>query len=383
MKRKYGALIIIIAIAIIAFLLWNGRKSNSMDHAVQLAPSVQKVKVSATKPVLMTFEDKVTFVGNFEAEEVANVASKVDGDVTVLSVYADVGDEVKKGEILVEMDDSLNRRQIEEARAAVARAEAAIAQARSRLGTVEKDYQRYKQLYEEEVISRQQFDQTEGQYEVEKAGLDLAQRELKQAQAQLEQLLIVKTYHKIDAPVSGIIAERRVDPGDTAKSGDVLLVISRQNNVKVKGTITETDYPKVNPGQPVHIKVDAFPGQDFTGKVSRISPVLDPATRTGEVEVELPSQGLLKPGMFARVEIVVGSHEALAIPREAVRQLAGTGEWYCFIASDDKAQQRPIKRGTEEGNWIEVIEGIDESDLVITTVVRQLSDGVPVEVVAQ
>lgn len=87
--------------------------------------------------------------------------------------------------------------------------------------------------------------------------------------------------------------------------------------------------------------------------------------------------------MFARVEIVVGSHKALAVPREAVRQLAGTGEWYCFVVSDNVAQQRPIKRGAEQGNWIEITEGIGESDLVITTIVRQLSDGVPVEVATQ
>ncbi|HPP36934.1 MAG TPA: efflux RND transporter periplasmic adaptor subunit [Thermosynergistes sp.] len=382
MKRKYSIPIAVAVVAVVALLLWRGDKSNSVDHTTELAPSVQKIRVAATKPTLMTFEDTVTFVGNLEAEETASVASKV-SDVTVLSVNVDVGDEIKRGDILVEMDDSLNRRQIEEARAAVARAEAAIAQAKSRLSTVEKDYKRYKQLYEEQVISRQQFDQTEGQYEVEKAGLDLAQRELKQAQARLEQLLIVKNYHKVAAPGDGVIAERLVDPGDTVKSGDVLLVISRQDNVKVKGPITETDYPKVKLGQPVHVRVDAFLGREFNGKVNRISPVLDPATRTGEVEALMTSQGLLKPGMFARAFIVVGSHEALALPREAVRQLTGTGEWYCFVASDDVAQQRPIKRGAEQGNWVEVTEGIDPSELVITTVVRQLSDGVPVEVTTQ
>lgn len=382
MKRKYSIPIAVVIVAVVALLFWRGDKSNSVDHTTELAPSVQKIRVAATKPMLMTFEDTVTFVGNLEAEERASVASKV-SDVTVLSVNVDVGDEIKRGDILVEMDDSLNRRQIEEARAAVARAEAAIAQAKSRLSTVEKDYKRYKQLYEEQVISRQQFDQTEGQYEVEKAGLDLAQRELKQAQARLEQLLIVKNYHKVAAPVGGVIAERRVDPGDTIKSGDVLLVISRQDNVKIKGPITENDYPKVKLGQPVHVRVDAFPGREFNGKVNRISPVLDPATRTGEVEALMASQGLLKPGMFAPAFIVVGSHEALALPREAVRQLAGTGEWYCFVASDDVAQQRPIKRGAEQGNWIEITEGIGESDLVITTVVRQLSDGAPVEVATQ
>ncbi|HHV51951.1 MAG TPA: efflux RND transporter periplasmic adaptor subunit [Synergistaceae bacterium] len=382
MKRKYGIPIAVVVVTAVALLLWRGDKSNSVDHTAELASSVQKIRVAATKPTLMTFEDTVTFVGNLEAEERASVASKV-SDVTVLSVNVDVGDEIKRGDILVEMDDSLNRRQIEEARAAVARAEAAIAQAKSRLSTVEKDYKRYKQLYEEQVISRQQFDQTEGQYEVEKAGLDLAQRELKQAQARLEQLLIVKNYHKVAAPVDGIIAERRVDPGDTVKSGDVLLVISKQDNVKVKGPITETDYPKVKLGQPVHVRVDAFLGREFNGKVNRISPVLDPATRTGEVEALMASQGLLKPGMFARAFIVVGSHEALALPREAVRQLTGTGEWYCFVASDDVAQQRPIKRGAEQGNWVEVIQGVDPSELVITTVVRQLSDGVSVEVVTQ
>jgi len=342
------------------------------------------INVSVVKPSLMEFENIVTFVGTVEPQEKAMIASKVTNNVTVLEVYVDVGSEVKKGQPLAKLDDSLVNRQIEEAKATVAAAGAAISQAKSQLQTTEKDYIRYKNLYEEQVISRQQLDQIEGQYEVEKAKLEQAQRQLDQAQAQLRQLQIMREYHSIVSPVDGVIAERHIDPGDTVSVGTACFTISRQETVKIIGTVTENDYPRIKLGQVAHVKVDAFPNMTFEAEVVRISPVLDSVTRTGEVEVWLSSEGMLKPGMFARAEVVVGKHEGLSLPREAVKQLPGTGEWYCFVVTPDKkAKQVFVKRGIESGSLVEIIEGLEAEDDVISPVVRAIGDGVSVEVVDQ
>jgi len=137
-------------------------------------------------------------------------------------------------------------------------------------------------------------------------------------------------------------------------------------------------------GQLAHVTIDAFPGVSFDGNVSRLSPTLDASTRTANLEVWIPSKGILKPGMFARVEVVVGKHDGIALPKEAVKQLAGTGEWYCFIVGPDKkAKQIFVKRGIETGNLVEIIEGVSAEDRVISPVVRALGEGVPVEVVTQ
>ncbi|MEN2997374.1 MAG: efflux RND transporter periplasmic adaptor subunit [Acetomicrobium sp.] len=346
-------------------------------------PQQSAINVSVVKPNLMEFEDIITFVGTVEPQEKAMITSKVTNNVTVLEVYVDVGSEVKKGQPLAKLDDSLVNRQIEEAKAAAA-ARAAISQAKSQLQTTEKDYMRYKNLYEEQVISRQQLDQIEGQYEVEKAKLEQAQRQLDQAQAQLRQLQIMREYHSIVSPVDGVIAERHIDPGDTVSVGSTCFTVSRQETVKIIGTVTENDYPRIKLGQVAHVKVDAFPNMTFEAEVVRISPILDSVTRSGEVEVWLSSEGILKPGMFARTEVIVGKHEGLSLPREAVKQLPGTGEWYCFVVTPDKkAKQVFVRRGIESGNLVEIIEGLKGEDNVISPVVRAIGDGVSVEVVGQ
>jgi len=376
--------IAIVALAVVAVAgtrLFNENKTNDQGDVVR---PLESIKVSVVKPTVMQFEDIVTFVGGVEPKEAAIVASKVTSNVTVLDVFVDIGDQVKQGQPLARLDDSLTRRQIEEARAAVAAAKASISQARSQLQTTEKDYVRYKNLYQEQVISRQQLDQIEGQYEVDKAKLDQSQRQLEQAEAQLRQLQVMMSYHDIVSPVNGVIAERNIDPGDTVGAGTSCFVVSRQETVKIKGTITESDYPKVRLGQLAHVTIDAFPGVSFDGSVSRLSPTLDASTRTANLEVWIPSKGILKPGMFARVEVVVGKHDGIALPKEAVKQLAGTGEWYCFIVGPDKkAKQIFVKRGIETGNLVEIIEGVSAEDRVISPVVRALGEGVPVEVVTQ
>ena len=383
MKTK-TIVIVAVALAVVAIVgtsLFN--KNKAKDQSGVIKPQ-ESIKVSVVRPTVMKFEDIVTFVGGVEPKEAAIVASKVTSNVTVLDVFVDIGDQVKQGQLLARLDNSLTRRQIEEAKAAVAAAKASISQARSQLQTTEKDYVRYKNLYQEQVISRQQLDQIEGQYEVDKAKLDQSQRQLEQAEAQLRQLQVMMSYHDIVSPVNGVIAERNIDPGDTVGAGTSCFVVSRQETVKIKGTITESDYPKVRLGQLAHVTIDAFPGVSFDGSVSRLSPTLDASTRTANLEVWIPSKGILKPGMFARVEVVVGKHDGIALPKEAVKQLAGTGEWYCFIVGPDKkAKQIFVKRGIETGNLVEIIEGVSAEDRVISPVVRALGEGVPVEVVTQ
>ena len=372
----------LVFVAIVGGYMWYTGRPEADNE--QKAPSVESgaaIKVSVIRPVPMTFEDVAGFVGSVEPEEKAKVISKVGSSVTALEVYVDVGDQVKKGQLLAELDPSLNQRQIEEARAAVAQAKAAVAQAESRLQTAERDYARYKGLFEEEVISRQEMDQVENQYEVEKAGLDLAREQIRQAEARLRQLQTVREYHNVVSPVEGVIAERFFDPGDTIAAGGELFIISKQERVKIKGTVTESVYPKIRLGQKATVKVDALGDYSKDASVSRISPVLDEKTRSAVVEVLLESGGMLKPGMFARVDLALGEHEGLGIEREALKQLPGTAEWYCFVVSDGKARQRFVKIGATSGNMVEITEGLEEGEQIISPLVRAILDGVPVEVV--
>lgn len=382
-KRKqiiYGLVLVVVLVG--GYMWYSGRPETNDGQNVPTGETEAAVKVSTVKPVPMTFEDVESFVGTVESEEKAKVISKVGSSVTALEVYVDVGDQVKKGQLLAKLDPSLNQRQIEETRATVAQARAAVAQAKSRLQMAERDYARYKGLFEEEVISRQEMDQIENRYEVEKAGLDLAKEQLRQTEAKLRQLEIMREYHNVVSPVEGVVAERFFDPGDTiASAGGELFAISKQEGVKIKGTVTESVYSKIRLGQNAKVRVDALGDYRMEASVSRISPVLDEKTRTAFVEVFLESEGKLKPGMFARVDLALGEHEGLGIEREAIKQLPGTSEWYCFVVTDGKAKQQFVKIGAGSGNMVEITEGLNEGDLVISPVVRAILDGVSVEVV--
>jgi len=235
-KRKQIIYGLVLVVLVGGYMWYSGGPEANDGQKVPTVETEAAVKVSTVKAVPMTFEDVESFVGTVEPEEEAKVISKVGSSVTAFEVYVDVGDQVKKGQLLAELDPSLNQRQIEETRAAVAQARAAVVQAKSRLQMAERDYGRYKGLFEEEVISRQEMDQVENQYEVEKAGLDLANEQLRQAEAKLRQLQTMREYHNVVSPVDGIVAERFFDPGDTIAAGGELFVISKQEMSNLAGS---------------------------------------------------------------------------------------------------------------------------------------------------
>ncbi|MBO8154355.1 efflux RND transporter periplasmic adaptor subunit [Thermovirga sp.] len=330
-------------------LMWyRGHQKSQRENAVV---EVEKLPVEVISLQDRVFEDVLKFTATIEPENQAAVVSKVAGR-TVLDVKVDVGDYVKKGEILAILDSSIVDQQ--------------LADAMSRYEKAKADYERYKNLYEEEVISKQQFEQARTLYI--------------QAKTALKQVRILKGYHVLRAPVEGVVALRAIDPGDTSSSSSAAFLINQQKAVKIVGAVPEKQYPKVRLGQEGMVSVDALDGETFKAKVTRISPSLDPVTRTGLVELKLPSRGKLKPGMYARVAIILGQRQVKALPREAVRSLAGTGERTCFVVSDDTAIMRILETGEEQGRWVEVNGGVTQKELIIATNSSKLADGTKVEV---
>ncbi len=330
-------------------------------------PEAEALPVRTVSLLPMLFEEIVSFAANVEPEETAAVVSKVPGR-TVLRVYVNEGDAVKRGHKLAEVDDSLLRQQI-------AQAEAALGKARTYAATIGSDFKRIKALFEENVVSRQQYERMDGEFKI-------AGRQMEEARAALNQLRIMLGYHTLEAPVDGVVLARNVDPGDTVSQSPAF-IISRQENVTVSGGVPERFYPSVRRGQKVSVALDAFPGESFEGAVARIAPVLDPATRTGKVEVLLPSGGRIRPGMFARVAIRLGERNGVALPLEAVGRLSGSGESMCFVVSSDVALLRKIVTGAEKDGYVEIVGGLDEGEEVVATRSERVRDGVRVKVTSR
>ncbi len=352
--------VVIIFIALIGFRAYQQHQIEST------VGEIERIKVEVVSPAQRTFVDTVRFVATLEPEEEAAVISKVPGK-TVLQVLVHEGDKVQQGDVLAILDTSLIKQQINQAQASLAKAEVYKQ-------TASNDYRRFSQLYKEEVISRQQYDHVEGEYKT-------SVKQVAEVRAVLEQLKITMGYHRIEAPISGTIIARNVDAGDTTSSYPAF-VIAKQEQVKAVGVVPEKLYSKVKRGQETQISLDAFPGRSFKAKVSRVSPILDPATRTGKVEVAVDALSLMKPGMYARVEIQVGTHEGLGIPLEAVVKMPGTGMPICYISTKEgTAKTKHITLGGEGPDAVEVIEGISPSDNIIVTRSEKLSEGAPIEVV--
>lgn len=361
--KKYAVLLLFLA-AFGGLILYRWHEIASTTAGV---PATEAIPVRTLSLLPATFEETVSFAANVEPEETAAVVSKVPGR-TVLRVHVNEGDFVKQGQKLAEVDDSLLRQQI-------AQAEAALGKARTYAATVGEDSKRIAALFRENVVSRQQYERMDGEAKV-------AARQVDEARAGLNQLRIMLGYHTLEAPVPGVVLSRTVDPGDTVSQAPAF-IISRQENVTVSGGVPERYYPSVRIGQKVLVALDAFPGERFEGVVLRIAPALDPETRTGKVEVLLPSGDRIKPGMFARVSLRLGEREGYALPLEAVGRMPGSGENICYVVSGDTALLRKISTGAEKGGLVEISSGLEPDEKIIATRSEKIRDGVQVKVIEQ
>ncbi|MDO9508276.1 MAG: efflux RND transporter periplasmic adaptor subunit [Thermovirgaceae bacterium] len=346
MKKSFALLVIVGVFA--GLIVFRGIQQRQVDQAV---PETGAESVEVVSMTGMKLSNVVEFSATIEPEEQAAVVARVPGR-TVLQVFVSEGDFVKRGQALAALDRSIVEQQIAEVQALF---DAAAA-----------DNERYQSLYAEEVVSRQVADHAKTRY--------------LQAKSAMEQARLLERYHTITAPVDGVIARRFIDPGDTSSPQGPVFLIFRQERVKAVGAVPETAYAEVNVGDVVSITVDAVPGEVFEAKVSRVSPMIDPATRTAKIEIALPSGGVIRPGMFARVRISTGEREAMVLPREAIGSLPGTGESICFIAQGDIAVLRVVQTGIEQNGWVEITGGVSADEEVIITRSRSIQDGTRIEV---
>ncbi|MCK5450980.1 MAG: efflux RND transporter periplasmic adaptor subunit [Candidatus Omnitrophica bacterium] len=185
----------------------------------------------------------------------------------------------------------------------------------------------------------------------------------------------------VESPIDGIVGRVYVDIGTTVSPQVPVVLVVNMDRVKVKINVVEKDLPKIKEGQIAHVEVDAYSGEIFEGKVEMVSPIIEIASRTAVIEVGISNdEHKLKPGMFARVTIDVLKRKGVScVLRDAV--IREDNEMYCFVIKEDKAYKTKIIPGVEEGEKIEVIEGIKAGDIVVTTGQQNLKDGQSVEVI--
>jgi HlyD family secretion protein len=335
---------------------------------------------------------------------------KVSGYLEKISVQ--IGDSVRQGQVIAQIDRAEFLQKVKEIEAKVVQARAqyaeleagtraedvreaeeAVKQAQSRFNNAKFQRERVEALYKRQVISKKEFDLSEMDYNVTEAQLAAAEQhlkmlkdgarpevkaaslgKLKEMEAILAQEQIRLQNTQIVAPFSGEIVRRNVDSGALLSPSTPVVTLVHLETLKVVANVLEKDIALVKIGMKVKILTQAYPDKPFEGTVVRINKALDLATRTLQAEINVPNLGrLLKPGMFARIEVALKEKPgALAVPREAV--LEEGGKQFVFVVEGNQAFQKPVVTGIEQDQLIEVVEGLKDGDKVVIRGQESLRD---------
>ena len=375
-------------------------------------------------------------VGSLLAWDEAIARSQIQG--TILRLHADLGDAVREGQPLADLDrreanlavDQLQadlvatRENLARARAAsdASRAnleriresrralEADVERARADAEWKRRELERAQELHAKELIAARDVDQGRAQYQAAAALVQMAETTLTQhadqvrtAEAQLEADLgaakaadaqirqreaAVELGQKratdtvIAAPITGVVAKRHVGPGEFVKDNTPLYTLVATDPLKYTGTVSERAAPEVRAGQEVRLAVEAYGGRTFPGQVTRVAPVVDVPTRTLALEARVPNgAGLLKPGFFARGAVLTRRETRVSfVPAEALAYAVGISK--VFVVADGRARERLVKAGLREGGWVEIEDGVKPGETVATSGLAQLYEGAPVQPVA-
>jgi RND family efflux transporter MFP subunit len=388
------ALILGIAAVVIALGLWMYLKPGSGEGAAQAAAGqpgggsgrgaggfrpTMTVEVTTTQRLAVA--ERVMVVGNLIGAVTVDVVPKVSGRLE--SVAVRLGDPVRRGQVLATLEDRELREQVRQTEASLEVSKATVRQREADLKNAQSNLERSRNLFARNLIARQALDDAEARNDAAQAQVDLAGAQAAQAAARLEELRINLSNTRILSPVDGYVGSRKLDPGAFVGTNSSFVSVVDIHYVRLVANLVEKDLRRIVIDMPAQVEVDAYPGEIFTGRVARLAPVLDPATRTAEMEVEVPNPAArLKPGMYARVQFVVAEHAAaLTVPRNALVDLEGARG--VFVADGKTARFKPVKTGIVDGEAVEITEGLADNTTVITLGAASLRDGDPIVVAGQ
>ena len=376
MKRKSAYIMIaVVVIAIIVFQVFSKQRQKDID--VQAVDKALPVTIAAI--VQHEFREEISAVGTLKAREVSPLSPKVAGTVT--GVLVDVGDRVKSGQVVIRLDRSNLDLAVKQVQAALAAAEAAILQANAQFERAEKDYNRATELLKEKVIPQSRFDAVEAAFKTARETVSSVTAQRNQAKAALGSALEHLNDTDIRSPITGTVVERNVEIGQAVAPGFQLLRIVDQTSLKADIDLPEGDIGRVAIGATAMITVDSFPGEEFSGKVFVINPMVDRQTRTFRVRIQVPNQaGKLVDGMFAKVKLFMGKRRALSVPRDALQRLPGSGTYYVFVVDGKKAVKRTLQVGVIEEQLAEVRDGLAHGEKVVTSGAGRLRTGAEIMV---
>ncbi len=376
MKRIAIYILIAVMIGATAFFSVQTIKKRSRE-SVNSNRNHTAIPVTVLPVIRHEFRNEISAVGTLKAHETALLSAKVAGNVEAILV--DLSDRVEADQVVVRLDRTNFKLAVSKASAAFDATKSMVAQAKTQLEHAQKEYHRASNLLVEKVIPQSRFDKAEAPNKSVRQALATAKDQVNQARAALQTTRQYLKDTQIRSPISGVVVTRNVEKGQSVAPGSPLLHILDQSKLKADVDLPESDFGRITVGMPAVIKVDAFQEKRFTGRVTRLNPMVDRLTRTFRIRIELSNPtGKLVDGMFARVRLSAGQRMALAVPRDALQRLPGSGTFYVFVVNKEKAAKRTIKTGLIQDQYAEVLDGLSESQKVVTSGAGRLRSGTKV-----
>jgi multidrug efflux pump subunit AcrA (membrane-fusion protein) len=405
----------LLLVSVVSFLIsCGGSKANVRreDTAASSSPAIVEVTTAAAiKRDLPSFFEAT---GSLAGDEQTDVAPQTSGKV--IAVGVDIGSYVRRGQMIIRLDDSELKLRVDQSVAQVNQAKASVRQAEEKIGLksgqafdpnrvaevasakvaldlADKNLRRAEKLIESGDVSRSFYDSQKSQRDQLKEQYDAAIAQARQnyaavvvartnvanAEAQLALAQKSLSYAVIPAPIDGFITERNADLGEYVSPQQKVATIVRTNPLRIRIDIPEQAIPEVHVGQSVSMSTSAWPDKNFSGRIARIAPNVTANSRTLTVEAEIEnSSGVLKPGQFATVRILQPRPKpAVLIPARAVTTESGVSR--VFVIKNGHSEQRLVQLGQTEGDLVEVKSGIAADEQVATSNLEKLSDGVTVK----
>lgn len=308
--------------------------------------------------------------GSVRAETVSVISSRVMGAVT--SVRVQRGDRVRKGDVLMTLDDSDISEKVKAAESAYEEALSGLAMAEENKELVDVTYGRFRQLYEEKALTKQEMDEMETKKRVAESQLRQAEAMARRSEASVREAKAYLAYTFLTSPVDGLVSDKKIDLGTMAAPGVPLIVIEDPSSYAININVDERLFPQIKKGIKVPVKVGSL-ALDTTGTIAEIAQAVDPVTRTFLVKVAVSGKEL-RSGFYATVNIPQGTSTLVLVPSAAVMekgQLNGV-----YVAGDDRIVHfRLIKTGRKINDMVEVLSGLSGSEMVVTDGVEHAADG--------
>ena len=341
MKMNFMFKALVLGAVCVAGVACSSKKSAEPELQAQV---VAKPKVTVATSATEKVDMQSIFTGNVEGHTINNITPQQARRISRLLV--DVGDRVKAGQIVAEMDNS------------------SLAQLKAQYENNKAQFERTDELYKFGGESKANWEAIKTAYEVSKFSY--------------ENMLENTT---LRSPITGVITARNYDNGDMV-GGTPIFVVQRINPVKIMINVSESLYTNLKRGMPVEVEFDALPDQKFTAKVSRITPSVDASTRTFPVELAMVNDHeIVKPGMYARATLNYGTRESVVVPDLAVVKLMGSGDRFVYVYENGKVKYQKVELGRRFDNKYESLSGVASGAQFVIAGQSALKDGIEVEIV--